>query len=740
MKKRIRYILLSALLVLQLTGCGGADSPKESAGPDAAEDLNSGGGDNSLNAYSAAVHTPLRVEKPKNALDGGASRVLQGASRAWYFKKHLFENVDECWDELSFVTAEGEEGSESFDREHQLWGIGPVAGTDHYVTFASEVQESGEGERFLLAEMDENQEKVREFPLNFLDGQDFAEAYTSVSEFAVDRSEVAHLVQNVGEEQKYLLVSSAGEILKEYALEDDYIGGLVPLYDGRVAFWAINQDDEGKSILCLRYMDAETDKPVLLASSEKNLYFMTLFDQNSLLYADQEGVYRCDLSGKNPELLYSWRDHGIAVEKISAMQADGEGGISLIYRDALDYYYLCLKPTTEEVEIRQITMAVSSYRVSAYQPMVVEFNKQYPGWHIELKSDYDETALLTELIAGKGPVLVDTFLTGFEEQEKLWEPLDSILEQGDNMEELLNNVLEMGKINGTLYGIVTDFTLSTLVTGDPNLKDWDYDAFLQCVEDDQKLEAIFNFYGGDFRSYFIMNYLSHGIDDTYLFDANEGTTNFDSDEFRRILEMADRYCNREEGVSPGSSLLEGKVLCNELLVKKPENLALYRIYYGENANYIGYPTKNGAACFMESNGSPLAVRTTASEEEKAAAAAFINLCLSYEGQARAAKDLNFGLSVRRDVLEEQILAMNESTPLFASGFEQVVLGDDLNIDLDRKTLLDMIEKAKPKKYFPAELRSIMFEELEQYFSGTITEDMLINNLESRVGLYLGERN
>lgn len=43
-------------------------------------------------------------------------------------------------------------------------------------------------------------------------------------------------------------------------------------------------------------------------------------------------------------------------------------------------------------------------------------------------------------------------------------------------------------------------------------------------------------------------------------------------------------------------------------------------------------------------------------------------------------------------------------------------------------------------YFPEELGNIMREELEQYFAGTMTEDMLIDHLESRVGLYLGERN
>ena len=102
------------------------------------------------------------------------------------------------------------------------------------------------------------------------------------------------------------------------------------------------------------------------------------------------------------------------------------------------------------------------------------------------------------------------------------------------------------------------------------------------------------------------------------------------------------------------------------------------------------------------------------------AAAFISLCLSYEGQSQAAKDLNFGLSVRRDVLEEQIAAMNADTMVHVAGFDGITLGDDLDIERDRKTLLDMIATARPLKYFPVELRSIMFEELEQYFSGAIT--------------------
>ena len=57
----------------------------------------------------------------------------------------------------------------------------------------------------------------------------------------------------------------------------------------------------------------------------------------------------------------------------------------------------------------------------------------------------------------------------------------------------------------------------------------------------------------------------------------------------------------------------------------------------------------------------LSIRRSATKEEKEAAAAFIALCLSYEGQSQAAKESNFRLSVRGDVLEEQIAAMGRET-------------------------------------------------------------------------------
>lgn len=772
MKRRIGCILMTLILAFQCLGCGaGGREETEGSGNEASGNETSGneasdneasrseisddpadllgilslaGKDNSLDVYSAVVNTPLEVEEPEGAISGGGSSVFLGASRAFYFQKHLMDmdRADESWDEVAAVTAGGEKDSKGFfDRKNQVWGAGPVAGTEHYVTFHSEEREGEEGSRYFLVERDESHEAVKELPLDFLDGSDFTEVIGNFMDFAVDRAGTVHFIRHMGGNWQYLLISPEGETLKEYVSRGEQFGGLVPLYDGRIGFWAVtaSKEDGQRGQRILRYLDAEKDKPSALAAPEKGGHCFTLFDENTLLYANSEGIYRSGLSGDSPELLYRWINHGVTVGGVPAMQADETGRISLLYESGGKYNYLCLEPTTEEVEIIKITLAASPHSMQIYRPMVAAFNKKYPRCVVQMKSyQYGDTSLLTELTAGDGPILIDTSLTNFEEQEKLWEPLDGILEQLGVTEELVLSALELGRIDGTQYGIATNFRLCTLVTADPELKDWDYDTFLQCIEERPELESVFNFYGGPFGTYFIMSFLSHGIEDTFLWDEEAGTMRFDSSKFRGALELAKKYGDQENGAQAGSLLLEGKMLCNELSIARPEEIALCRIFYGEDINYIGYPTKDGSAHFIEGD-SPLAIRRTATEEEKAVAAAFIGMCLSYEGQVQAAKERNFALSVRWDMLEEQIAAMNERSLPFVMGVGQFELGDDLNVELDRKTLLDLIDQAKPRRYFPPELQNILFEELSQYFAGEITEEMVINNLESRVGLYFGER-
>ena len=745
MKKAINNIILTVIFAGLLSGCGSgaSDVVQDTSEADSQEISVDAGGildpsavlnlsikDNSLDAYSAAGRAALQPEKLENE-GGGMERSVLGVTGAYHFKKHVLSTAAESWDEVLFVTGEGKANSERYEVKDQLWGIGQVVGTDHYVVFSVRVQEDGEYQYF-LTERDENHEYLREVPLDFLSGE-LDEVLAGLSDFLVDETGRVHMLWN-----KYMLLSQEGEILGEYSPEDGYIKKLVPLYDGRIAFEVEAEGVEGGIIL--QYIDEETHSPVTLATLKKDAFCFTLLDEDTLLYADREGVHRSGLSGENPEVIYCWTNHGVIAHGVSALQADEEGRITLIYSDSENHNYLSLEPTTEEVAVCEITVGVSSYAADSYKWVIAEFNKRYPSCHIELvEYTYEDgTALLTQLTAGKGPILLDPSILDFEELEELWEPLDTVMEQLGIMEELLPAAMEMGKINGTLYGIVRDFFLDTVVAN-PDVKDWDYDTFFQCIQDMPELEAICNYYDRESVLYYYVRLLNHGLDDNYFIvpDGETGEMYFDSVRFQQILDLAEKYSGPAESVAPGNSLLERKTLCNSLDIVKPEYVAAHRLIYGEDVNYIGYPAKDGGMHYMIPSGM-LSIRRTATKEEKEAAAAFLALYLSYEGQVHAAKDINYNLSVRRDVLEEQIASMESRT--YMPGFGEISMGSKMDIERDRATLLDLIDRAKPVGAFPKELSNILHEEMELYLSGSITKDMLIEHLENRIELYLGEKN
>lgn len=710
--------------------------------------------DNTLDDYTAAVHLPLRPQQPEGELGGGWAYAL-GSSCGAVFKKHILGPGEKNWDELKIVTNQGEENSVQLAFEenaaNQAWGMGGIIGSDHFIMLDCITPESPEaaGWQYRFFEIDENQKVLQSVQLDFLSD----DGYEAPHAFMVDKSGNIHFTTgylgysaSAPDKVKnyYMITDPEGTLLAKL----DYTGitmRLVALYDGRVALWTQLVDAEGRSTGSrMEWVDIETGEAVLLAEFGKDVpkdfqrqSYYTFWDEETLLYADSRGLHFADLSGNAAGDVYIWSNHGIRFSAMEALQIFQDGQINLIYYDFDDKAnFLSLKPTQEKVEIQEIVFAASPYMREIYNPTVVEFNKKYPAYHIELKTDYEEAALLTELTAGKGPVLIDTQLTGFEGHKKLWMSLEGLFAGEEWEEALLPRVMELGEIDETLYGVVSSFELETVVIPGDTPTDWDYDSFLDCMEEHSSIEAAYN--GQNTIWTFMTEFLVHGLEDNYLLDAASGKTYFDSDKFRRALRLAKTYCNEEEWIEPGTPMLEGKVFCNTVCITRPELIDLYRILYGEDANYIGYPAGDGSAHYIDGS-CLLAVRATATDEEKKVAGTFLRMLLSREGQLEGTKDPNFWLSVRRDVLEEQISQVNERSMPTIYGFPQIMLGDDYDREYDARLLYELLENARPREHFPRELNEILIEELEEYAAGIITEDVLIERLTKRVELYLAEQ-
>lgn len=709
--------------------------------------------DNSLDAYSATASFLLKHQEV--GISGGARGYALGSTFGAVFKKHLFMSAEECWDELVTVTDQGTESAVRLafreDTHNQAWGIGSIIGSDHFMMWDSVVSEESE-KTYQFLEVNAQQQILRRIPIGFLAG----DGGESPDQILVDQggnihftTQSLHSVPADGTEPLqtlYIIADSEGELLSKRDCSGN-ASRLVALYDGRVGLLSQLMDSQGrKTGSRLEYVDPGTGETVLLAEFGENApkalwktedCYYTLWDEKTLLFADNKGLHLADLAGNTTEDLYLWSNHGIGFSRIVELQIRENGRINLIYTDSSeDGNLLCLEPTQEQVEIQKIVLAVPSVMREVYYPTVMAFNKKYPAYHIDLKTDYDSTALLTELTAGRGPVLVDSMLTGFEENKKLWTPLEGLFAGEAWEESLIPKAMELGEIDGSLYGVVYSFGLQTVVIPEEEPTDWDYKTFLDKIEADSSIEAIYN--GQNSLWVFIYRFLFHGLEDNYLLDAESGETYFDSEEFRRVLRLGMKYCTQQEYIDSVEPMLEGEVFCNIIDITRPELIDLYRLCYGEDANYIGFPAREGSAHYIYGQ-SPLTVRATASEEEKRVAGTFLRMLLSEEGQTEGMKDPNFWLSVRKGVLEEQIAQVNEMSRPTTYGFPFITLGEDYDREYDARLLYELLEKARPLRDIPKELNSILIEEVSAYTDGTITEEELIERLTKRVELYLAEQ-
>ncbi len=687
--------------------------------------------DNSKDAYSAYMHTRIKTTEMEDDLYWSYSYQYTLSESQAYLVKEYVAGPKNHWQEIVYCPQGEALSYERREVSQRISAVGSVVGKDTYLTREFERDETSDTSQCVVKEWDAQNQLLQSIPID-LSGINIR------TYLLMDEQGQIHVGRVNPEDDRYLVFSPTGELILEYIFEGYQFQQLFPLCDGRVACLV----GEGKE-KCLLYIDTETGEETVLNTFKDKLakddVQIIYWDENTLLYADNTGVYQSGLQGEEPKALYLWKNHGVVSSSVCALKKMSEDKIAVLYEWKDEYYYLCLKPTTEQVEVVEIEMAVSEGMGDLYNKAIIEFNRKYPACHIEKKIVRDRTLFQTELMSGKGPVLIDTLLTGFEEQEKLWEPLDDVMEELGVLDEVYPQVMEIGKIQNTLYGITGTFWIETVVVGDKELQDWDYTSFLQCVEDRSDWKGIVqNRYGTAGPMIFFNDFLIHGLEDNFLLDVDTATTNLKTEQFRSMLDAVMKYTYTEAEILPGPSIYSGEVLCNSLQIEKPPHLTIFRLVYGEDANYIGFPGKDGADHYVTSV-STLAIRKNAGQEEKEIACAFLKELLSYETQKDMMKDINFKLSIRKDVLEKQMNSVKPDINYFALGYGNVVLGDAIDKEKDMETLERLLSNAKPKRSLPPQLREIFVDEMWDYVDGTITEEMFIEHLENRMGLWLSER-
>ena len=753
-KRMLAGVVLASLI---LWGCQGKKgSVDESSLPvslssgeaveyDFLGDVNLEWKDNSLDDWQAVTNLPVEEVKANGEQAGGRTSFFVCEGGAVRFKNHLL-GYKNSWSGASGITPEGEKFSEKITADPQRVGIqadllGPVSGRDGYVAFVNDYDDEDNliGQRFY--ELSGKYEVIRSFETSLFGEDPLA--------IMGDGSGNVHLTYAEGafESQRYVMLSPEGEIIFE--AHGDFRGGFRAFGDGRVAACEVLK--AGASAEGFRFVEANPEKGTLteigclraenvlseIEISEKMILFATPISEREMVWCGNEGLWLCNAQGEETRLAYRFSSHGITLQAVADAYAKEDGTIAILYQDADGMNFLLLKPTSEKTEIRQVVFAVAPFHKDAFAGAAALFNKKYPAYNIEVKDDYDEISLLTQLGAGSGPVLVDTALTGFEELEKLWQPLDGFLEKTGLAEELIPEATELGKIGERTYGIATNFAIRAMIVSEPNLTDWDYEGFLKGVEefDGAAFTAAWFQAPSDERAYFF-HVLGNGLYDNAYLDPEKGSSILGTPEFDRVLRIAEK-AGKCPGMENDGSMRDGQALCELLYVTGAEGLVRLRVRKEAGENVLGYPTKNGAR-FLLSAQSPIAVRSTATEEEKTIAYTFFRILLSHDGALSSVRGNTYSpYSVRKDVLKDQF---EQYEKVFRDQREHGINdAPEPNWEKDAEFFEELLQNSAVERNFPPGLQAVFDEEFGEYLDGTIDGKALAEHLKSRVWLYLEEQ-
>lgn len=709
--------------------------------------------DNSLDAYYAKFNQLLKATKddPDEFFLGG-SCIVYGNNRMSFFQKHLgAKDPKKSWDELVIATDQQEVSNIKIrfpftpDSINQAWVMGDVYGSNHYICLNFEG--TNDNKLYHLFEADENLKVVRDFYADCFSKEDW-EAPDGICQ---DKDGNVHVLTSFVDEEfsHYYVLGTDGNLIGHCILdvtgeeEKKYSSfRLRMMRDGEIAILRKLKDAQGRIIGTeLFQKDIVSEKEnVLLTQEDKftgQVVYYLPWDEKTILYVNQTGIFRCDNCWESDEPIYRWSNHGITFGGGGIRILDNDE-ISACYADDDGWHYMVLAPTTEKVEITEIGFATN--RKNVFYSVVNEFNKRHPSCHIEIISCQDTTKLLSELISGQGPVLIDTALIGFEEQEQLWEPLDEMLRTTGLEKELSPKALECCIVNGKIRGLVSDYCVNTVITANPRISDgWTQEEFLDEIEQASSIKVIFpsvppNHSGNTL----IFNYLMHGISDNYLF-AGDKAKQINEERLKRFFRIVEKYCQDKDVESAAFLVQSGQALCAEVQIRGFSDILSVNRIYGNDVRFVGYPSEYGGTSYV-CVGKPVSMRRNATTEEKTIAYAFLREWMSYDGQAASwQSDVNYGISIREDIFNEQLENVIQSEMenySDKSDDARKVFENELRENAD--FLKRIIEKAHPQENLPRDLENLMWDELTEYFDGNITQEQATEHLKKRTSLYFEE--
>lgn len=487
-----------------------------------------------------------------------------------------------------------------------------------------------------------------------------------------------------------------------------------------------------------------------------------------LLLANNMGLYTWSPGDAEPKMLMNSINSDLLADDINMVLWIDDQHFAAVYHDIRTYAQKCACFTyvdPADIPDKKELVLGGSYVGSEIRAKVIQFNQSNSQYRITLK-DYSiynspedwtagQTRLNNDIISGKMPdIMMFTDLNSYRNyvSKGALADIGKLLAADPELGglEYLQNVWDAYSVNGQLYAVIPSFNVQTMVAkkslvGEP--QSWtmaDVEAVLATMP--QGAAA----FGDMTRDGFIYNILSYGGKD--FIDLETGECHFDSQEFIDMLEYAktlpkESYKEDEDYdyFSHENQYRENRSLMRELYISNIEDCK-YQIkgYMGEEVSYVGFPTSDSKGSCLGISGSALMISANSQQQDEAWQ--FVRQFLTEEYQTSS--ELYSMLVLKSAFLAKAAKATERSYWTDENGNkeyyddywtingEQVVLEPFTQEEVEE--ICQFIYGVNRTAYYNEEIRNIIIEDAEAFFSGQRSAQEVAGIIQSRAQVYINE--
>lgn len=525
------------------------------------------------------------------------------------------------------------------------------------------------------------------------------------------------------------------ELAGSFDLNGDAIG-IAFINEEKVLCLKTNQDKKEVMIFDLDKLSVEKEFTVELCDAESE-YGILSGGEFDFSYRTDDGIYGYRMNEQKSVCVFDFNRYGIEGEEIedvfysdmneiifSIQSNEGEGSKIVLYSE-------------NDNQNKKTKIVYGAFQINTRMKNAVRtFNGNNNDYVIEMKEYFNEDEdesfddairkLNEDIAGGTVPDILDlSLLSDRYASMGMYEDVSGYIANSQKISEnlFLEHVLESLKKDDKLYTITPGFSIATLVCKKTESEKY-RELNIHKLEEISKEPADGDlFLVANTKDELLSIMLEGSLADYY--DRESGRCQFDSEEFKQLLEFCDGFeFDNNHNATKQELIQQNKMALVPVAGFVPEDIIEYRNLFGDKIAYIGYPKENGSSSyFMFEN----QIGIYSNSNEKDGAWQFIEMILSYDYQKQFIDIYNDDplIPLRKDCYNELLDTMVSSEEFKISNEEK----DDFS---------KMINSIQKSTSYDIVMMQIILEEAQVYFNEKKSVDEIVKLIQSRCETYINE--